>query len=282
MSNRSLTSAPAAQRPERGLGYALMGGLGITLLAVLLGAAYWLWFYTSQRSASPAELLPVDTQIYVSLAPSLGDIPEGAQVASVLREQIGVSDPEHVRNSAVNLLGVDYNNNILTWIGGTMVVAVRNFTGQGQASAERLLREGEVIFILGSRNDPQASAFIEKHLAARAARGDLISKTQVGTTTVYVQEGDTVSSITAFTLFEHYIIFSNRPEAITAMIAQRDRQSESLASLPSFTLFSEALTPRIPGGRYSSGGDAPQAALAALRDLLTHLDQASGASAMLP
>jgi hypothetical protein len=272
MTSPTLTGTPAAPRRERGLGYALAGGLGITLAAVLLGAAYWFWFYTSQRSAHPAELLPADTELYISLAPSLGDVPEGQQVASVLRDQIGVEEPSQVLDGAVHLLGVDYNNNLLTWIGGTMVVAVRGLDDQGEATAGRLLREGEVIFILGSRNDPQAQACIEKHLAARAARGDLITTTQVGAATIYAQEGGQPSPITAFALFEHYIIFSNRPEAITAMVGQLGNSAGSLAAVPSFAQFDEGLTARVPGGRYSVRGNAAQIELAALRDLLMNLD----------
>ncbi|MBX0329965.1 DUF3352 domain-containing protein [Oscillochloris sp. ZM17-4] len=272
MSNPSLTGAPAAPRPERGLGFALLGGLGITLIAVLIGAAYWLWLSTAQRSASPAELLAADTQLYVSLAPSLGDMPEGQQIASVLRDQIGVGDPGRVLDSAVNLLGVDYNNNLMTWIGGTMVVSVRGLDVQGEATADRLLREGEVVFLIGSRNDPQAEAFIEKHLAARAARGDVITSFQVGEATVYAQEGGAPSPIAAFTLFEHYLIFSNRPEAITAMIGRLSSADQSLAAVPSFAQFREGLTARVPGGRYTVAGDASQVALAALRELLMRLD----------
>jgi hypothetical protein len=273
MSNPTLTNAPAAPRRERGLGYALMGGLGITLAAVLLGAAYWFWLYSLQRSASPAELLPADTELYVTLAPSLGDMPEGTQVANVLRDQIGVGDPQQVLERATRLLGVDYNSNLLTWIGSTMVVCVRGLGGQGEGTAKRLLREGEVVFLIGSRNDPQAEAFIEKHLAARAARGDKIAKISVGNQTVYVQDGGAPSPITAFALFEHYIIFSNRPEAIKAMIGRLGNAGDSLSALPGFAQFSDGLTQRVPGGLYSSGGAAPQVELAALRELLLNLDK---------
>jgi hypothetical protein len=250
-----------------------MGGLAITLAAVLLGAAYWFWLYALQQSASPAELLSADTDLYISLSPSLGDMPEGAQVASVLRDQIGVGDPQRVLDGAVHLLGVDYNTNLLTWVGGTMVVSVRGLDGQAKISAEQLLSDGEVIFLIGSRNDPQAEAFIEKHLAARAARGDTIVKTAMGQETVYVQEGGTPSPITAFTLYEHYIIFSNRPEAIRAMIGRLGGGGDSLSSAPGFAQFSDGLTQRVPGGIYSSGGAASQAELAALRELLLNLDK---------
>jgi hypothetical protein len=265
MSNRTLAGAPTAPRRERGLGYALIGGLGITLVAVLLGAIYWFWLSTLQQSASPAELLPADTELYVTLAPSLGDMPEGAQVSSVLRDQLGVGDPQRVLDGATHLLGVDYNNNLLTWVGGPMVVSVRGLDAQaGERSTEQLLHEAEVVFVIGSRNDPQAEAFIEKHLAARAARGDRMVKTAVGQETIYVQEGGAPSPISALALFDHYIILSNRPEAIRAMIERPGKLEGSLSAVPGFAQFSEGLTQRVPGGIYSSGGASPQAALLAV------------------
>ena len=273
MSTPSLTGAPAAPRRERGLGYALLGGLGITLVAVLLGAAYWFWLYTMQRAASPAELLPADTELYVTLSPSLGDMPEGAQVASVLRDQVGVGDPLRVLDGATHLLGVDYDKSLLTWVGGTLAVAVRGLGGPGEISAQRLLREGEVVFLIGSRNDPQAEAFIERHLAARAARGDIMRKSPAGQGTIYVQVGGAPSPVAALALFEHYVIFSNRPEAIAAMIGRLGGAADSLSAAPGFAQFSAGLTQRVPGGLYSSGGAASQAELAALRELLLNLDR---------
>jgi hypothetical protein len=273
MSNSTLTNASAAPRRERGLGYALLGGLGITLAAVLLGAAYWFWLYTLQQAASPADLLPADTELYLALSPTLSDMPEGAQVASVLRDQIGVGDPQRVLDGATHLLGVDYNANLLTWVGGTMVVAVRGVGDPAAISAEQLLGKGEVVFLIGSRNDPQAEAFIEKHLAARAARGDTIIKTPVGQETIYVQQGGAPSPISAFALFEHYIIFSNRPEAIRAMIGRLGGTGDRLSSAPGFAQFSAGLTEGVPGGLYRAGGGAAQAELAALRELLLNLDK---------
>ncbi len=267
-----LTDAPATPRRERGLGYALMGGLGITLVTVLLGAAYWYWLFTMQRAVSPAELLPADTEIYVSLSPSLGDLPEGTQVASVLRDQLSIGDPQRVLDSAIRLLGVDATTNVLTWVGGTLAVSVRGMSAQGDASVQRLLRDGEVVFLIGSRNDPQAEAFIEKHLAVRAVRGDTMRKVSVGKETVYVQDGGVPSPITALALCEHYIIFSNRPEAITAMIGRLGGSGDSLSVVPGFAQFYAELTPRVPGGIYRSDG-ASQTELIALRELLLNLDR---------
>lgn len=259
------------KRSERGLGYAVLGGLAITLIAVLLGAAYLAWFLSAQRAPSPAALLSPETQLYLGLAPTISNLPEVEQLDSLLRDQIGVTDPLQVRDAAIKLLGVEYYTNVATWIGGSMAVAIGGLDAQSEASADRLLREGEVVFILGSRNDPQAQAFLEKHLAARAARGEQIRSQQVGGITIYVQEQAAPSPISAFTLFEHYIIFANRPDAINAMIERLNAGDASLAQVPAFAEFSAGLTSRTPGGRYSAGGAASQAALMALRELLANL-----------
>nr|WP_044200596.1 DUF3352 domain-containing protein [Oscillochloris trichoides] len=254
---------------ERGLRDAFIGGLGITLIAILLGAAYLFWFLSAQRAASPAALLPPDTQIYVTMPPAISNLPEVARVDAGLRDQIGVADPERVRTAMVTLLGVDYYEAIATWIGGSMALAVRDMNS---SDPSHLLEAGEFVAIIGSRNDPQAQAFIEKHHAARIARGERITSQQVGSTTIYVQEDGPASPIRAFTLFEHYVIFSNRTEAISAMINQLEQGTPSLEQLPAFTQFSAGLNNQ-GAGRYTNGAANAEVALSGLRELLTRLGE---------
>ncbi|NTV62546.1 MAG: DUF3352 domain-containing protein [Oscillochloris sp.] len=269
MSSAHHTDPP--KRSSHGLGYALLGGLGITLIAVLLGGAYLTWFLSAQRAPSPAALLPPDTQLYLGLAPTISNMPEVEQLDSLLRDQIGLDDPLQVRDAAIELLGVEYYTHVATWIGGSMAVAVCGLDVQGEASADRLLREGQIVFIIGSRNDPQAQAFLEKHLAARAARGDQIASRQVAGTTIYIQEQGALSPIRAFTLFEHYIIFANRPDVIQAMIERVNTGNANLAQVPTFAEFSAGQSAIAPGGHYSAGDDAAQIALPSLRELLANL-----------
>lgn len=270
---QTLRGTSAAPRRERGLGYALAGGLGITLLAILLGAAYWLWFYTSQRGASPPQLLPADTQLYITTAPAFGDTPDFDQLTAALRNELGIQDAAALGDAAIRLSGVSYDSNILTWIGSEVAVSVRGASADDLTSADpgdSLLTNAEIVFFFSSRNDPQAEVFLTKHLAAREARGERIISRQVGEVTVYEQESGPPSSIAAFALIEHYIVFSNRADALLAL-ASHESDDGSLSSLPSFAAFRERLSPRIAAATFSDGSQDAEAARSALRQILDSL-----------
>lgn len=268
---QTLHGAPAAAPRERGLGYALAGGLGITLLAVLLGAAYWLWFYTAQRGASPPELLPADTQLYITTTQSsFNDTPDLEQLATALRNEAGLQNPDLLAEAAERLSGVDYASNILTWMGSELAVSIRSVSADNIASADpagSLLANAEIIFFFSSRNDPQAEAFLEKHLAAREARGERIVSRRQGEVTIYEQEGGEPSAISAFALIEHYVVFSNRADALLAL-ASRSSGEGSLSKLPAFAAFHERLSPRTAAATFSDGSPEAEIARSALRQLL--------------
>jgi hypothetical protein len=154
-----------------------------------------------------------------------------------------------------------------------MAVAVRGLADRGALTGADLLRDGDVIVIIGSRNDPQAEAFIAKHLEVRRVRGETIGSTVRAGQTIYAQRGGPPSPIAAFALFEHYLIFANRPELIAAMVDRLGSSAGDLAALPAFASFNSGMTERVSGGRYSDGSAAAQAGTIALRDLLLHLDR---------
>lgn len=258
---------------ERGLGYALAGGALITLASVAVGGVLIAWFLLSQQGVGPAELLAPDTQLYVALAPTLGDMPEPERIATALRENFAITDQEALKSAVASLLGVDIDSDVITWLGSELVVAVRGLdpgalSGDGQGA--QLLGSADVLFIISSRNDPQATAFLTKHLAFRRDRGDQIVEAPAGAVTIYSQAGGAPSPIAAVALVEHHIVFANRPEAIRAMVDQLGR-GDSLADLPAFAAFSERLSPRTASGLYDDGSPAADVARSAIRDLLLGL-----------
>jgi hypothetical protein len=264
---------PQPQHPprERGLGYAVLGGLSITLVAALAGAIFIVWFYTVQRGPTPPELLPAETQLYVTLAPTVSDVIEAAPLEAALREQIGISNPQALGEAVQGLLGVRFSDDVVTWMRSEAAVAVWGVDPATTSDGNALLRDGNVVFLLASRNDPAATRFLEKHLTVREARGEQLAQIAVGDVTVHYTADAAPSPITAVALIEHHIMFANRPELLVAIAEQRTSGTDQLASVPAFASFSSSLGPRQPAATYGNGTASATTARDALRDLLTQL-----------
>jgi hypothetical protein len=268
---------PSPLRPtrERGLGYALVGGIAITLIAALFGAIFLVWFYTVQRGAAASELLPADVQLYVTLTPTIGDVIEAEPVIAALSEQLGVQDPRSLAEPVQGLLNVRFSDDVVTWMRSEAAIAVRGVDPAAERSAASLLRDGEVAFILASRNDPAATRFLEKHLAAREVRGEQVEQIVVGDVTIYHTTNRPPAPITAVALIEHHVVFANRPEILVGMAEAINADQPGLNAVPAFAAFSANLNPRIPAAAYTDGTAGAAAARDALRDLLEGLRDGS-------
>jgi hypothetical protein len=268
---------PSPLRPtrERGLGYALVGGIAITLIAALFGTMFLVWFYTVQRGAAAPELLPADVQFYVTLTPTIGDVIEAEPVIAALSEQLGVQDPRSLSEPVQGMLNVRFSDDVVTWMRSEAAIAVRGVDPAAERSAASLLRDGDVAFILASRNDPAAMRFLDKHLAARDVRGEQVEQIVVGDVTIYHTTNRPPSPITAVALIEHHVVFANRPEILVAMAEAINADQPGLNAVPAFAAFSANLNPRIPAAAYTDGTTGATAARDALRDLLEGLRDGS-------
>lgn len=274
MTQQTLERPAGAPRKERGLGYAIIGGLGVTLLAVLIGGGLLAALMLARSDVAPADLLPADTQLYLGLPPILSDVPEPARVAAVLNQGLGISDAGALVDGAAAKLGVDLRDDVVTWLGSQMALAVRGLDQQaiqGPDPALSLLENADVLIFLGSRNDPQAEIFLDKHLEVRRNRGDRVAEIQAGDTTVYVSEGVAPTPLAAVALIDHNIVFANRAEILVEM-ASRSGEGR-LAEVPAFAAFREQLTPRDSSGLYTDGSPAAEAARAALREVILALGE---------
>jgi hypothetical protein len=259
---------PGAPPRERGLGYAILGGLAITLVAMLIGGSAFALVLLTARGPAPAALLPADTQLYLALTPNVGGVVEVPQLRQKLREELAIIEPDFLLPAVERLAIVPLNaDNLGTWLGSDLGVAVRGVSAatlSGEDSATVLLRDGEVVFFFGSKNDPQAEAFLVKHHAAREAQGESFQVTTYGDITLYTQLDGPPSPLAAFALIEHYVFFSNSPAALIAL-AEREPTQATLAQQPAFT--------QTPAGRFSDGSADAEAARAALRALLLALGE---------
>ncbi|MGB9738766.1 hypothetical protein [Chloroflexus sp.] len=253
---------------ERGLGYALLGGLAITIIAALVGVTFIYWFTTIQRGPAPAELLPADVQLYASLSPTLSDVPEQPRIELALKEVFGLSMPADAAANVAALLGVKLDSDVITWVGSDIAIVVRDFTPVTRDVAADLITNGEVMIFLASRNDPQARMFLDKHLEVRRLRGETFTEQRVGETIIYVGEID--SPLRAVGLIEHYIVFANRPEPLLDLAAGPGRPNR-LIDVPAYQQFRETIAAVRSGAIYTDGSPVSEAARAAVRAWLVRL-----------
>lgn len=260
---------------ERGLWYAVAGGAAITLVSVLVGGLLFAWLLLAARGPSAPELLPADVQLYAATSPNVGGVVEVDQLQRAMREGLGVAEPAELLGPLERLLGLPLEGNVGTWLGSEVAVAVRGLdpaAAQGGDAAGALLRDGEVLFFFGSKNDPQAAAFLEKVRAAQEAAGARVSVTPLGDEgSLYAVEDGAPSPVAAYALIQHYLVFSNSAAALADMAAAGDGRAEALATAPGFAEFSAGLTPRQAGAVYTDGTPAAEAVRAALRELLEGL-----------
>ncbi|MCS6882300.1 MAG: DUF3352 domain-containing protein [Oscillochloridaceae bacterium] len=265
------TVTPPAPR-ERGLGYALAGGLAITAIAVVIGGLLFGWLLLATRGPSAPELLPGDVQLYAATTPNIGGVVEVAQLRSVLQDGLGVPEPAALIAPIETLLGVSVREHIAPWLGSEVAVAVRGADParlRGADPGASLLEHAEVLFLFASKNDPQALAFLERHRAAREARGETIAALERQGATIYYAEGGASRPIAVFALIHHYVVFSNSLTAVEHLAVAGGESTATLAHNPAFTRFQARR--EAAGAIYTDGSPAAEAVRAALRDVLMGL-----------
>ncbi|MGQ9925405.1 MAG: DUF3352 domain-containing protein [Chloroflexaceae bacterium] len=261
---------PPAPR-ERGPGYALAGGLIITAIAVVIGGLIFAWLLLATRGPGAPDLLPADVQLYVATRPNIGGVVEVDQLRRTLRDELGVAEPDALVAPIETLLGLTLREHVTPWLGSEVAVAVRGADPARLQSADpgaALLEHAEVLFLFASRNDPQALAFLDRHRAAREARGETIATVERNGATISYAEAGEPGPIAAFALVHHYVVFANRPEAIERLATANGGVDVTLAQTPAFAHFQENRTVAWVGAIYTDGTPAAEAARAALRDVL--------------
>jgi hypothetical protein len=255
---------PVAAPSRRGLKEALIGGLVITLIAVVIGLAFIFWFVRIQSGPRPADLLPADTQVYVALTPTLSNLPETPRITQGLREVFGLTLRDDAPAAVAALFGVTLSTDVESWIGSDLGIAVRGFTPQSGAPLDELLADGEAALFLASRNDPQAELFLAKTLEVRRNRGETISETTINGVTLF--SGRSGSLFSHVALIDHYVVFSNSAALIEALIT-RDASTQ-LSSSAAYQQHLRATADVRSATYFSDGSPAAEAARAALRELL--------------
>jgi len=273
MAQHTLPTPANAPRRERGLGYAIAGGLGVTLLAAAVGGLLLVWLIAARGDTTPSDMLPADTQLFLGLPPIIADVPEPDRVAAVLQEGLGIPDPAALTGGVEGRLGLTVRDDVASWLGSQLAVAVRGLDPQaiqGSDPGARLLESADVTIFLGSRNDPQARIFLNKQIEVRRNRGERVAEIQAGDTTVYVSEGIAPSPLAAVALIDHHIVFANRADVLVDM-ASRANDEGRLSGVPAFATFREQLNLRDSSALYTDGTPAADVARSALREVILAL-----------
>jgi len=271
----------ATQQPEsiptrksRGLGYALRGGLGVTLIALLISSVLFGVLITATSGVSPSHVLPADTQYYVALSPNLPQVLSIRQLREALQQELLLSYPRAASAAVADILAIDYDKHLRTWIGSDLAIAVRDADPallSGQTPGQKLLESADIRILLYSRNDAEAERFMLEHIRAREAFGERFQTREIQGVIIYTQTG-APSRVTAnIALIDHYIVFANRIEALESMAATQSTSAPVLAEMSRFQEFSEELDPNRPGRTYTDGEPASSAIRAALVDLVNNL-----------
>ncbi|MCX7792608.1 MAG: DUF3352 domain-containing protein, partial [Chloroflexaceae bacterium] len=235
------------------------------------GGLLFAWLLLATRGPSAPALLPVDVHLYAATTPNIGGVVEGEQLRRTLRDGLGIPEPEALVAPIEALLGVSLREHVAPWLGSEIAVAVRGADPAQLRSADpgvALLEHAEVVFLFASRNDPQALAFLDKHRAAREARGETIATLERNGATIYYARGGEPGPIAAFALIQHYVVFANRPEALERLALAEAGTGATLAQTPGFIRFQEDRTAARAGAIYTDGTPAAEEARAALRDVL--------------
>ncbi len=248
----STSSAPAARDP--GLRRAVIGGLAVTLASVAFGLVAFIWLFLAQRTDSIPQLVGRDTQFYAALTPNLRQAPNITRLRAAFPELLDDTAPSPGGGQIDSLLGVDFSSEIAPWIGAEMALAVSDLNAETiPLDREELAERATALFIFASRDDPTALRFLDGYRAKREAAGQRLTTTQVGEATLYTQEGATDSLVASFGLVRHYVIFTNRPAALTAL-AERDPQSaDTLQASPRFQRVQRGLPTDRIGYLYIDG-----------------------------
>jgi Protein of unknown function (DUF3352) len=230
-----MDTALSAPQRDPGLRRAIIGGLGVTLASMVFGLVAFAWLFLAQRTEGIPQLLGSDTQLYVALKPNLREAPNIARLQAAFPALFDDTAPSPVGVQIDSLLDVDFSSEVAPWIGAEMALAVSGLNADiSPLSREELAERATVLFIFASRDDPTALRFLEAHRAKREAAGQRFTTAQVGESTLYTQEGAAASPIGSFGLVRHYVVFTNRPEALLAFAEQDPEATDTLQASPRF------------------------------------------------
>jgi hypothetical protein len=232
------TPGPEQQSKRKLLTILIGGGIAVVLMLGITIAA--VVFFLSGRSNAIPQFLPADTQVYAALNPNLSDLPNLQRLQAAFPELLDQESDESATGGIEELLGVDFEADVASWIGTEVAFAATSFEVSDlriDATPEELTEiaeNGDLIIVLASRDDGKAQAFLEKQRTARQEDGATFTETRAGNVTIYEEEGGENTPIKAFAFHARHVFFANNAAALEAVVERNTGGDETLQANPRY------------------------------------------------
>lgn len=261
-----MTTLPASEpaRNNRPLLLIIIGALvGVILIGT--GGAALAFNLLNQRPNSIPQLLAADTQVYAAFTPNMSDLPNIERLRRAFPEAFDYERDADTNDGLRELLGVDMAEDVAPWLGAEVAMAVSQvpmdqLPALGADPSELSeLPSGQIAFILASRDNQRAAAFLDKQRAHRESQGAQFTSSKAGDVTIYAQNGGERSPIAAFALVGDHVVFASDADLIAGMVERAGSPDGSLQASPHFQAVLAALPADRLGFMYVAG--APVAEL---------------------
>lgn len=262
----SLPPAPPIERRRNTLPLIIGGGI-VGLLLIIIGGGALAFNLLTQRASAIPELLPSDTQIFAAMTPNLSDVPNIDRLRRAFPETFDYQNTDETAEFLKERFGVTFADDIAPWIGAEAAVAVYGLPIEQLSAAasstnpldppatldpleEIDLSNANVLFIVATRDQRAAQAFLDKQRAFREGQGERFTTSTSGGVTIYASESDE-TPFAAFALARNMVVFASNAASITKLIEQRS--DTSLARNGQFQAVAQSMPNDRIGTIYVSG-----------------------------
>jgi hypothetical protein len=231
---------PPAPKKSRTTLWILLG-VGLFGLAIICaGIALFAWNSLGRKSSIP-ELVGADTQVYFTFQPALSDLPNIQRLQAAYPD-LFIDDPNsQVSERLEDELDINFKEDILPWVDKEMAVAITGISDymlEGGSLygdfGNEVAEDADVTFIIASRDDKQAQAFLDKVRTQLSAKGNTFSDTtHDGTTIVEVSDKDG-KAINAYALLKGNVVLASTPELVKAVIDRAKSGENTLKDNPHY------------------------------------------------
>lgn len=219
------------------------------------------------RESNIPTLLSEDTQVYGSITPALGDVPNVARLQAAFPEAFVAENPE-TANDQLAEIGLNFEEDIQPWLGPEVGFAV-----SGLDDIEALMELSEqspspdsippgmlseqvgMTILASSTNDEAAQAFLAKlRTNLEEQEGMEFAESEYNGVTIYEQTVTTEEEIPlVFALAKGTVMFSNQLAAIQAIVDREENAEDSLANNERYQQLREAQPDNAIGFIYIDG-----------------------------